>query len=191
MARPRTRPSPTPSAGGATEGIGILAAAIILLLTFGSLAAAGAPLLTAIVGVGMSMLSITALGHALGPSETTGTLATMPGLAVGIDYAVFIISRYRKERGRGNEVREAAGLAVGTAGSAVLFDAFIVRMTLVPGVLALVGERAWHPPRRADRILPRVDIGGEALTRRTARLKAQAADEEPNEEADRREPSSV
>jgi len=78
------------------------------------------------------------------------------------------------------------GLAI-----AVLFDAFIVRMTLVPAVLALVGERAWHLPRRVDRILPRVDIEGEALTRRTARLEARAAEEEPNEEAHRREPSSV
>ena len=125
--------TPTPSAGGATEGIGILAAAIILLLTFGSLAAAGVPLLTAIVGVGVSMLSITALGHALGLSETTGTLATMLGLAVGIDYAVFILSRYREERGRGNEAREAAGLAVGTAGSAVVFAG----MTVIIGLAGL------------------------------------------------------
>jgi len=78
------------------------------------------------------------------------------------------------------------GLAI-----AVLFDAFIVRMTLVPAVLALLGEHAWHLPHWLDRTLPHVDIEGEALTRRTARLKAQAAEEEPNEEADQREPSSV
>ena len=125
--------TPTPAAGGATEGIGILAAAIVLLLAFGSLAAAGVPLLTALVGVGVSMTAITALGHALGLSETTGTLATMLGLAVGIDYAVFIISRYREERARGHEAREAAGLAVGTAGSAVVFAG----LTVVIGLAGL------------------------------------------------------
>jgi RND superfamily putative drug exporter len=122
-----------PSAGGTTEGIGILAAAIVLLLTFGSLAAAGVPLLTAILGVGISMSAITALGHALGLSETTGTLATMLGLAVGIDYAVFIISRYREERGRGRAPQDAAGLAVGTAGGAVVFAG----LTVVIGLAGL------------------------------------------------------
>jgi RND superfamily putative drug exporter len=125
--------TPTPSAGGATEGIGIAAAFLILLVTFGSLAAAGVPLLTAVVGVGASMTAITALGHAFGLSETTGTLATMLGLAVGIDYAVFIISRYREERGKGVEPREAAGLATGTAGSAVLFAG----VTVVIGLAGL------------------------------------------------------
>jgi RND superfamily putative drug exporter len=125
--------TPTPSAGGATEGIGIAAAFLVLLLAFGSLAAAGVPLLTAIVGVGASITAITALGHALGLSETTGTLATMLGLAVGIDYAVFIISRYREERAKGVEAREAAGLAVGTAGSAVVFAG----LTVVIGLAGL------------------------------------------------------
>jgi RND superfamily putative drug exporter len=125
--------TPTPAAGGATEGIGIAAAFLVLLLTFGSLAAAGVPLLTAIVGVGVSMTAITALGHALGLSETTGTLAAMLGLAVGIDYAVFIVSRYREERARGVDPREAAGLAVGTAGSAVVFAG----LTVVIGLAGL------------------------------------------------------
>ena len=119
-----------PAAGGATEGIGVIAAFIVLLLAFGSLAAAGVPLLTAGVGVGISTTAITALGHALGLSETTGTLATMLGLAVGIDYAVFIISRYREERARGVEPREAAGTAVGTAGSAVIFAGLTVMIGL-------------------------------------------------------------
>ena len=119
-----------PAAGGATEGLGTLAAFVVLLLAFGSLAAAGVPLLTAGVGVVVSMTAITALGHVLGLSSTTGTLATMLGLAVGIDYAVFIISRYREERGRGVEPREAAGTAVGTAGSAVIFAGLTVMIGL-------------------------------------------------------------
>ena len=121
---------PTPAAGGATEGLGTMAAFVVLLLAFGSLAAAGIPLLTAGIGVGVSVATITALGHALGLSSTTGTLAEMLGLAVGIDYAVFIISRYREERGRGVEPREAAGIAVGTAGSAVIFAGLTVMIGL-------------------------------------------------------------
>lgn len=81
-----------PAAGGAAEGMGIALAAVVLLITFGSMAAAGLPLLTAIIGVGISMASILALGSTFGLSMTTGTLATMLGLAVGIDYALFVVS---------------------------------------------------------------------------------------------------
>ncbi|MGW7048907.1 MMPL family transporter [Streptomyces avermitilis] len=125
------------SAGGSAEAIGIAIAAVVLLLTFGSLAAAGLPLLTAILGVGVSMASILALGSALGLSATTGTLATMLGLACGIDYAVFIVSRYREERARGHAPREAAGLAAGTAGSAVVFAGLTVVIALAG--LSVVG----------------------------------------------------
>jgi RND superfamily putative drug exporter len=111
-------------------GIGIALAAVVLLITFGSLAAAGLPLLTAIVGVGVSMAAIMALGSAFGLSMTTGTLATMLGLAVGIDYALFVVSRYREERANGHEPREATGLAVGTAGSAVVFAGLTVVIAL-------------------------------------------------------------
>ncbi|WP_433472449.1 MMPL family transporter [Spirillospora sp. CA-142024] len=126
-----------PSAGGSAEVIGILVAAVVLLLTFGSLAAAGLPLLTAILGVGVGMASIMALGATLGLSETTGTLATMLGLAVGIDYALFVVSRYREERANGHLPREAAGLAAGTAGSAVVFAGLTVVIALAG--LSVVG----------------------------------------------------
>ncbi|WP_194903862.1 MMPL family transporter [Catenulispora rubra] len=122
-----------PAAGGATEGLGILVAALVLLITFGSLAAAGLPLLTAIVSVGVGTAGILALGSVFGLSSSTGTLATMLGLAVGIDYAVFIVSRYREERARGHAPQEAAGLAVGTAGSAVVFAG----LTVVIGLAGL------------------------------------------------------
>jgi RND superfamily putative drug exporter len=126
-----------PAAGGPAEVIGIAVAALVLLITFGSLVAAGLPLLTAILGVGVSMASILALAHPLGLSETTGTLATMLGLACGIDYALFVVSRYREERGRGHAAREAAGLAAGTAGSAVVFAGLTVIIALAG--LAVVG----------------------------------------------------
>ncbi len=104
--------------------------AIVLLLTFGALAAAGLPLLTAAVGVGLSLSGIIALGKALGLSSTTQSLALMLGLAVGIDYALFIVSRYREERARGREPQEAAGVAAGTAGSAVVFAGLTVIIAL-------------------------------------------------------------
>ncbi|MCX5358656.1 MMPL family transporter [Streptomyces sp. NBC_00124] len=119
-----------PAAGGASEAIGIALAAVVLLITFGSLAAAGLPLLTAIIGVGVSMAAIMALGSVFGLSMTTGTLATMLGLAVGIDYALFVVSRYREERANGYDAREATGLAVGTAGSAVVFAGLTVVIAL-------------------------------------------------------------
>ncbi|MFE0787135.1 MMPL family transporter [Streptomyces mutabilis] len=126
-----------PAAGGSAEAIGIALAAIVLLITFGSLAAAGLPLLTAVIGVGVSMCAILALGSALGLSMTTGTLASMLGLAVGIDYALFVVSRYREERANGRDPRDAAGLAVGTAGSAVVFAGLTVIIALAG--LSVVG----------------------------------------------------
>ncbi|MER7923004.1 MMPL family transporter [Streptomyces sp. NPDC096057] len=122
--------SDTGGAGGSAEVIGIAIAAVVLLVTFGSLAAAGLPLLTAIIGVGVSMATILALSDALGLSTTTGTLAMMLGLAVGIDYALFVVSRYREERARGRTPQEATGLAVGTAGSAVVFAGLTVVIAL-------------------------------------------------------------
>ncbi|WP_369180765.1 MMPL family transporter [Streptomyces mutabilis] len=126
-----------PAAGGSAEAIGIALAAVVLLVTFGSLAAAGLPLLTAVIGVGVSMCAILALGSALGLSMTTGTLASMLGLAVGIDYALFVVSRYREERANGRDPRDAAGLAVGTAGSAVVFAGLTVIIALAG--LSVVG----------------------------------------------------
>ncbi|MFI6373732.1 MMPL family transporter [Streptomyces sp. NPDC050546] len=123
--------------GGMAEVIGVAIAAVVLLVTFGSLAAAGLPLLTAVIGVGVSMATILALSSALGLSTTTGTLAMMLGLAVGIDYALFVVSRYREERAKGSTPQEAVGMAVGTAGSAVVFAGLTVVIALAG--LAVVG----------------------------------------------------
>ncbi|WP_405851772.1 MMPL family transporter [Streptomyces sp. NBC_00090] len=115
---------------GTGEKIGILVSAVVLLLTFGSLIAAGMPLLTALIGVGIGISGITALGSTLGLSSTTSMLAMMIGLAVGIDYALFIVSRYRSEIAEGRERAEAASRAVGTAGSAVVFAGLTVIIAL-------------------------------------------------------------
>ncbi|MFC3572869.1 MMPL family transporter [Streptomyces yaanensis] len=122
--------SATPE-NGATEAIGIAVAAVVLVITFGSLLAAGLPLLTAVVGVGIGVSAITALASALDLGSTTSALASMLGLAVGIDYALFIVSRYRSELAEGREREEAAGRAVGTAGSAVVFAGLAVMIALV------------------------------------------------------------
>ncbi|MFD9499428.1 MMPL family transporter [Streptomyces sp. NPDC060035] len=115
---------------GTAEIIGVGVSALILLVTFGSLVAAGMPLLTAVIGVGIGISAIGALGSTLGLSSTTTTLAMMIGLAVGIDYALFIVSRYRAEMAEGRERDEAAGRAVGTAGSAVVFAGLTVIVAL-------------------------------------------------------------
>ncbi|MCP3822052.1 MMPL family transporter [Streptomyces sp. A3M-1-3] len=127
----------TPEAAPAGELIGVAVAAVVLVITFGSLAAAGLPLLTAFIGVGIGVAGIAALGSTLGLSSTTSTLAMMIGLAVGIDYALFIVSRYRTERAAGRDPEEAAGRAVGTAGSAVVFAGLTVLIALAG--LSVVG----------------------------------------------------
>ena len=118
------------TAAGAAEGIGILVALVVLVITFGSLVAAGLPLLTAIIGVSIGILGVTILTGFLELSSTTPALATMLGLAVGIDYALFVMSRYRHEVSAGREPEEAAGRAIGTAGSAVVFAGLTVVIAL-------------------------------------------------------------
>ncbi|WP_129787464.1 MMPL family transporter [Promicromonospora panici] len=114
-----------------TEGIGLLVALVVLVLTLGSLVAAGLPLLNALLGVGASMGLLFA-ATALGPiNSTTPLLAVMLGLAVGIDYALFIVSRHREQLGKGLSVNESIARATGTAGSAVVFAGLTVMIALV------------------------------------------------------------
>ncbi|MFD8472977.1 MMPL family transporter [Streptomyces globisporus] len=115
---------------GTAEIIGVAIAAVVLVITFGSLIAAGLPLVTALVGVGIGVSTITALASVMDLGSTTSILAMMIGLAVGIDYALFIVSRYRAELAEGREREEAAGRAVGTAGSAVVFAGLTVVIAL-------------------------------------------------------------
>ncbi|OII65085.1 hypothetical protein BJP40_18175 [Streptomyces sp. CC53] len=116
---------------GTGEVVGVVVAGIVLVITFGSLVAAGLPLITALIGVGIGASGIAALASTLDLGSTTGILATMIGLAVGIDYALFIVSRYRAELAEGRDREEAAGRAVGTAGSAVVFAGLTVVIALV------------------------------------------------------------
>ncbi|KRD17388.1 MULTISPECIES: MMPL family transporter [unclassified Streptomyces] len=125
--------------GAIGEVIGLAIAAVVLVLTLGSLVAAGLPLLTAIIGVGIGVSTITVLAKALDLGDTTSTLALMIGLAVGIDYALFIVSRYRSELAEGRDREEAVGRATGTAGSAVVFAGLTV-------VIALAGLAVVNVP---------------------------------------------
>ncbi|MFH9297262.1 MMPL family transporter [Streptomyces sp. NPDC017520] len=115
---------------GTAEVIGVAIAAVVLVITFGSLVAAGLSLLTALIGVAIGVGTITALADVLDLGSTTAILATMIGIAVGIDYALFIVSRYRAELAEGRKHEEAAGRAVGTAGSAVVFAGLTVVIAL-------------------------------------------------------------
>ncbi|WP_020657700.1 MMPL family transporter [Amycolatopsis benzoatilytica] len=117
-------------ATGATEGLGVAVAAVVLIITFGSLLAAGIPLLTALVGVGVGMAGILLASGSMELNSNTPVLALMIGLAVGIDYALFIVSRYRHELAEGREPEEAVGRAIGTAGSAVVFAGLTVIIAL-------------------------------------------------------------
>ncbi|MFF1374625.1 MMPL family transporter [Streptomyces sp. NPDC058308] len=117
--------------GGTTEIVGVAVAAVVLILALGSLVAAGLSLLTAFVGVAIAFGLVSALTVPLGLTSTVVILALMLGLAVGIDYALFITSRFRDERARGRAPEEAAGRAVGTAGSAVVFAGATVFIALV------------------------------------------------------------
>ncbi|WPB95591.1 MMPL family transporter [Streptomyces malaysiensis] len=128
-----------PELGGVTELIGIAVAALVLFITFRAMVAAGLPLVTALIGLGAGVCAIIAAGM----STTTITLALMLGLAVGIDYALFIVSRYRAERAEGHTPEEAVGRAVGTAGSAVVFAGATV-------VIALAGLSVAGVPMLTD-----------------------------------------
>lgn len=122
---------------GASEVIGVIVAVLVLVLTFGSLLAAGMALLPALAGVAVGLTGLLALTPVAGISSTAVTLALMLGLAVGIDYALFILSRHRQQLARGTDPQESAALANGTAGSAVVFAGGTVIIALA--ALSVIG----------------------------------------------------
>ncbi|MGW0366253.1 MMPL family transporter [Streptomyces sp. NPDC002990] len=118
------------------EAIGVAVAALVLFLAFGSLAASLLPIATALVSVGTAYFSITLLGHALPVADFAPMLGTLVGLGVGIDYALFIVTRHRKGLARGLGVEEAAESSVATTGRAVVFAGATVCIALL-GMLVL------------------------------------------------------
>lgn len=115
---------------GFTEMSGLLIALMVLILTFGSLVAAGMPIISALVSVATGITGLFALSQVVEINSTTPILAAMLGLAVGIDYSLFIISKYHSLLLAGHGFKEAAGRAVGTAGNAVIFAASTVIIAL-------------------------------------------------------------
>ncbi|XUL94278.1 MMPL family transporter [Streptomyces galilaeus] len=107
--------------GGIAEGVGILAAAVVLFLAFGSLNAMLLPIGIAIFGVGTGLFSTQLLSHATDIPDLAPLLATLIGLGVGIDYALFIVTRHRRGLQRGMDPEESAVVALNTSGRAVLF----------------------------------------------------------------------
>src|SRR5437764_6094814 len=125
------------SGEGFGDVIGIAVAFVVLLIVFGRALPAILPLVTAIVGVSAGLLVINIAASAVDVSSTTPTLAVMLGLAVGIDYALFILTRHRQHLAEGLEPREAAARAVATAGGSVAFAGTTVVIALLG--LAVVG----------------------------------------------------
>ncbi|MCK6082776.1 MULTISPECIES: MMPL family transporter [Corynebacterium] len=121
-----------------SEIIGLGVAFLVLIFTFGSLVASGMPLVSAVIGVGLGALSMLIATHWIELNNMTPVLAIMIGLAVGIDYALFILSRYRAERRR-MDGPDAAGMAVGTAGSSVVFAGATVFTALFALIIARIG----------------------------------------------------
>ncbi|MEE6272361.1 MMPL family transporter [Georgenia sp. MJ206] len=166
---------------GVAEIVGVVVAGVVLLVMLGTLVAAGLPIITAFVGIGVGALGTLALSGTVDMISVTPVLGVMLGLAVGIDYSLFILNRHRRQLREGVELHESIGLATGTSGNAVVFAgltvliallalnvtgiaflglmgtvaaacvaiAVLVAITLMPALLALVGERAL--PRRQRR----------------------------------------
>lgn len=116
-----------------SEVVGIIAAMIILSLVLGSLVAMGLPIITAVVGLGVALATVGLVGHLLAIPSAGPTLATMIGLGVGIDYALFLITRHQDQMRDGMPIRDSIAQAVATSGSAIVFAG----CTVVVALLAL------------------------------------------------------
>ncbi|MFD3945649.1 MMPL family transporter [Streptomyces sp. NPDC058579] len=124
------------SGGHVAEAVGVAVAAVVLFLAFGSLAASALPIATALVSVGIAYSGIALLGHVMTVADFAPMLGMLVGLGVGIDYALFIVTRHRKGLKRGLSVAESAEIAVATTGRAVVFAGATVCIALL-GMLIL------------------------------------------------------
>ena len=114
-----------------SEGIGLLAAVVILLITFGSVIAMGLPVMTALFGLGIGTSLVALAANVIDVPQFAPQLATMIGLGVGIDYALFIVTRYRQGLHAGLEPEDAVAVAMDTSGRAVLFAGTTVVISLL------------------------------------------------------------
>ncbi len=116
---------------GPAEGIGILAAIIIMLLAFGSVVAMGLPIITALFGIAVAFAVLDLLSHVVTTPIFAPEIMAMIGLGVGIDYALFVVTRYRQGLAEGREPREAAAVSLATSGRAVVFAGCTVILSLM------------------------------------------------------------
>lgn len=124
---------------GIGEIIGLIAAAIVLFVLLGTFIGMAIPIFSAVVGVGISATVVLALASEIEMTSTTPVLGVMLGLAVGIDYSLFIVNRHRRQMRNGMELEESIGLANGTSGNAVLFAGLTVVIALVALNLTGIG----------------------------------------------------
>lgn len=117
------------------EGVGLIAAIFILLIAFGSVLAMGLPIVTALFGIGIGIASVTLLGHVVTLPDFTTQLASMIGIGVGIDYALFIVTRYRQGLDDHLGPEQATVTAINTAGRSVIFAGLTVVISLLGMVL--------------------------------------------------------
>ncbi|MFF5653462.1 MMPL family transporter [Streptomyces collinus] len=176
----------TESSGGhLAEIVGVIVAAVVLFLAFGSLAASLLPIATALVGVGTAYAGIVLLGHAMTVADFAPMLGMLVGLGVGIDYALFIVTRHRRGLKRGLSVAEAATNAVATTGRAVVFAGatvciallgmLILRLSFLNGVAVAASLTVILTVAASVTLLPALlsFIGMRALSRRERRRLAE------------------
>ncbi|MFF3848319.1 MMPL family transporter [Streptomyces sp. NPDC002328] len=176
----------TESSGGhLAEAVGVVVAAVVLFLAFGSLAASLLPIATALVGVGTAYAGIVLLGHAMTVADFAPMLGMLIGLGVGIDYALFIVTRHRRGLKRGLPVAEAAVDAVATTGRAVVFAGatvciallgmLILRLNFLNGVAVAASLTVVLTVAASVTLLPALLslIGPRALSRRERRRLAE------------------
>ena len=176
----------TESSGGhVAEIVGVVVAGVVLFLAFGSLAASLLPLATALVGVGTAYAGIVLLGHAMTVADFAPMLGMLIGLGVGIDYALFIVTRHRRGLKRGLSVTEAVTNAVATTGRAVVFAGatvciallgmLILRLSFLNGVAIAASLTVVLTVAASVTLLPALlsFIGMRALSRRERRRLAE------------------
>ncbi|MFE1249385.1 MMPL family transporter [Streptomyces sp. NPDC058766] len=171
--------------GHVAEIVGVVVAAVVLFLAFGSLAASLLPIATALVGVGTAYAGIVLLGHAMTVADFAPMLGMLIGLGVGIDYALFIVTRHRRGLKRGLSVAEAATNAVQTTGRAVVFAGatvciallgmLILRLSFLNGVAVAASLTVVLTVAASVTLLPALlsFIGMRALSRRERRRLAE------------------
>jgi uncharacterized membrane protein YdfJ with MMPL/SSD domain len=125
--------------GGPTDGVGLLAAAVVLLIAFGSLAAMALPIVTAVAGIGVGLAGMMLLNHVFPAPGFAPILAALIGLGVGVDYALLIVTRYREEARSGRTGEQATMIATATAGRSVLFAGATVVVCLLGLLLMDLG----------------------------------------------------